>query len=512
MMPGEMKRIAFGEYAPDLAPIANQGLTVARNTVTTATGYNGMQGLSNVSAFSALAERPRGGISVIDARGNPYNFAGTETKIYRHFEVTSDVSRVSGVDYNCGSFNRWEFAIFGDIVIAVNLNDDSQYYTLGVSNTFEPIADVNAPRARHVGVVGAFLMLGNTFDITNGGAENAIHWSAVADPFNWPATGSGTAVAVQSDRQVLEGDGGAVQAVATGSEVGAIFQERCIWRADYRGGDVVFQLTRVEPQRGLLIEGLAVPFGRQVFYCSEDGFYLFDYTSSRPIGREKVNKTFFNDLDSAYLDRVTAVPDPDNERIWVSYPGRGNLNGTPNKLLIYDWGLDRWSHGEQALELLVEATPAAVTLDTEAPGDGTDPDAVDGTDGSGNTLLSFDARLANTGSVQMGAYDSTFRLSTFTGTDLDSVLETGRQEFAPGGRALVTMARPLVDDRDATIEISGVGKTNADDAFGLASKTDIDGDVPLRKDGRYHKFRVNIPGGFKNAIGLDVSFQRSSRR
>tara|TARA_R110002074_G_scaffold329535_1_gene500026 strand:- start:244 stop:744 length:501 start_codon:yes stop_codon:yes gene_type:complete len=165
-----------------------------------------------------------------------------------------------------------------------------------------------------------------------------------------------------------------------------------------------------------------------------------------------------------------------------------------------------------ALEMLVNSTPAAVTLDTPAPGDGTDPDAVDGTDGSGVTLPSFDARLANPGSTQIGAYDSSFRLSTFTGTDLDAVLETGRQEFAPGGRALVTMARPLVDSMDPTIEISGVSKTNANDAFGLASKTDIAGDVPLRKDGRYHRFRVNIPGGFKNAIGLDVAYQRSSRR
>ena len=52
------------------------------------------------------------------------------------------------------------------------------------------------------------------------------------------------AASVQSDNQTLQGDGGWIQAVTPGSEVGAIFQERAIWRMDYRGGDIVFDVER----------------------------------------------------------------------------------------------------------------------------------------------------------------------------------------------------------------------------------------------------------------------------
>lgn len=506
-MPTQMQRLAFGEYLPDLPAIANPGLTTARNTVTDAAGYSGISGLSNMTEFGVLGGRPRGGIAVVDPAGNPYNFAGTEDKLYRLFDSTFDASRTTGGAYNATESTRWEFVSFGNVVIAVNPNDDSQYYELGSSTEFDQLGNTtsSAPRAAHAGVVGSFLMLGNTFDSVNGLAENAIHWSAIADPFNWPTLGTDAAVAVQSDRQVLEGDGGAVQAVATGSEVGAIFQERAIWRADYRGGDVVFQLNKVDPLRGLLIPGLAVPFGRQVFYLSEDGFQLFDYSASQPIGRDRVDKTFFADIDSAYFDRVSAVADADNQRIWVSYPGSGHTAGRPNKLLIYDWGLNRWSHGEVEMELLVEAIGAGVTLDSA--GTVADPDAVDTAD-----LPSFDTRLAGYGARRLGAYDSSFRLSDFTGTALDAVLETGRREMTPGYRSMVSSARPLVESVDPTIQVAGISRSTAATTFGSPRSVDANGSCSLRNDGRFHAFRVILDGGFTNAVGLDVNFQRSAAR
>ena len=503
----ESQRVVFGEYLPDLPSSVNPGLTVALNTVTDTAGYSGLNGLSEVSGFSAVNSRARGAIAVVDRAGNPYNFVGTSDKLYRLADATTDVSRTMGGAYNSTEAARWEFAAFCDVVIAVNPNDDSQYYTTGTSTNFAKLGNTTstAPRAARVGVVGSFLFLGNTFDVVNGLAENAIHWSAIADPFNWPELGTSAAVAVQSDRQVLEGDGGAVQSVASGSEVGAIFQERAIWRADYVGGDVVFQLNKVDPLRGLLIPGLAVPFGRKVFYVSEDGFYLFDYSSSQPIGRGRVDKTFLADVDSAYFDRVSAVADPDNQRIWISYPGAGNVSGVPNKLLIYDWGLNRWSHGDMALELLCESAPIGVTLDSAGTSD--DPDAVD-TAG----LSSFDARVAAFGSRRLAAYNSSHRLCEFTGTALDSVLETGRKELMPGSRCLVSSARPVVESVEPTIQIAPLSKSVETGRFGRASVVDETGKAPFRTDGRYHVFRVNLDGGFTDAVGMDVEFKRSSTR
>ena len=512
----ETSRVLFGDYKPDLALLLNDGSAVAKNTVPIHGGYEGVGALADISGFSVLAERPRGAIAGIDPAGNPYNFSGTDTKLYKLEDATADVTRSSGA-YNCSEQCFWEFAIFGSAgsyhVIACNPNDDSQYFTIGQSSLFKRLGNPDltatvAPRARHIGIIGTFVVLGNTFDSLNGQDETALHWSAVNDPFNWPDPGTEVATAVQSGRQPLAGDGGAIQRVVSGSEVGAVFQERSIWRMDYQGGDVVFGLSRVEPNRGLLIPAIAIPFGRKVFYLGEDGFYLFDYTESVPIGREIIDKTFLADVDTAFFDRVSAVPDPDNQRIWVLYPGSGNSSGTPNKYLCYDWTLNRFSHGEIDAEWLTISVNAGLTIDSpDNPPD--DPDT-DGVDGAG--LPSFDQRIANPGALKLGAYSTTFQLQDFSGAVLAATLETGRRELTPGSRSLVTRARVLVDSVDPTVQVSGLRRTNDENKFTGATKVDEDGDAPLRKDGRYHVFRVNLPSGFTSALGMDVYYQRSGRR
>lgn len=513
-------RVPFGDYKPDLAKLANDGLTVAKNTVPISGGYTGINALVNVSEFSAIAERPRGAIAGIDARGNPYNFVGTETKLYALRTETIDATRLVGGDYGCNGDNFWEFAVFDNFVIAVNAGDAPQYFTINTADNFLKLGNPDltntvAPSGTsHIGIIDRFVVMGNTM---NNPAE--IHWSALNDPFNWPAPGSDVAVALQSDRQALSGDGGAVQRVVSGAEVGVIFQERAIWRADYRGGDVIFELNRVEPNRGLLIPAIAVPFGRNVFYLAEDGFYLFNYTESTPIGRDIIDATFLADVDTALFDRVSAVPDPDSQRIWILYPGAGHVAaGTPNKYLCYDWGLNRWSHGEITAEWLTQTVEAGVHLDSL--GTPTDPnDELDnptlypdgGVDSAG--LGSFDERQVATGGLRLGAYSVTpFRLQDFTGAGLAATLQTGRRELIAGSRSLATRARIIIDGVNPTLEVAGLRRVNATTRFGPSSRIDEDGDAPCRKDGRYHVFKVVAGTGFSDALYMDVLVQRSGNR
>jgi len=522
--------VPFGDYKPDLARLANDGLAIAKNTVPITGGYDGVNSLADVSNFTALSSRARGAASGIDPAGNPFNFVGTDTKLYRLQEATDDVTRILGGAYNTGGQGYWEFGFFSKTIIAVNGSDRPQYFTLDDSTEFKPLGNpgltnTTAPTAKHIGVIGTFVVLGNT---ANDPSE--VHWSAVNDPFNWPTPGTEVAVTVQSDRQALFGPGGSVQRVVSGAEVGAIFQERAIWRAEYRGGDVVFELSRVEPERGLLIPAIAIPFGRQVFYLAEDGFYLFDYTSSTPIGRGIIDSTFLADIDTSLFHRVSASADPDNQRIWILYPGSGHdIAGTPNKFLVYDWGLNRWSHGEITAEWLTQSVHSAVTLDLPVTGGGnptlvTDPDATidsaefpdGGVDGVSITtslpLASFDDRVAAPGALSLGAYSTAHTLQQFTGSRLNATLQTGRRELIPGSRAMVTGARVMVDAIDPTVSVSGVGRANETDSFTIATRIDNDGDAPLRKDGRFHTFKLNLGSGFNDAMFMDVQFQRSGSR
>jgi len=517
-----LKRIPFGKYAPDLPPVVNQqGLIKAKNVVPTNGGYGPLKSLTNVSGATALPAYCRGAVGGIDIAGAPYNVAGTQYALYAtDLGGATDKSRAIG--YDTGLDGRWEFAPFGEVLFATNFNDDLQYiHTHHLGLTTEKFANVSdlsiaqeVPRARHIGVVDNFLVLGNIYDPIIGHQPGGISWSAVNNGLSWPERGTPGAVAVQSDRQVLEGNGGWVQAVVPGSEVGAIFQEHAVWRMDYVGGDVVFALRRVEPNRGLLIPGLAVPVSRWVFYLSEDGFYLFDYTQSKPIGKDLVNSTFFADYDADYPDRVSAIRDPDSTRIYVLYPGSGNSGGTPNKLLIYDWALDQFSHAEIDAEYLAWALTSGNHLDS--PDTVADPDILGNLTGGVDTDPpgdeTFDLRLSPPGALTIGAYDTSHILSSFTGANLTALLETGDIEVNPGMRSFVSGVRPIVDSADATVQVAATSRKNESFTYHPISKQDDDGKCPTRVDGRYHRFRVVLPSSFTNAVGIDVESRASGKK
>jgi len=525
-MPEESTRIPFGDYKPDLALTANNGLAVAKNTVPIPGGYAPIASLADVSGFSALTDpisaRPSGAIAGITRNGEPYNFVGTETRLFAHHAATVDVTRTdtgatvadggTAIPYNCAGQSYWESIRYKDTVIFVNPYDDPQYFNVGTSQTFKRLGNPDltatvAPRAAHIGLLGSFVILGNTYDAVNGADPSAIHWSAVADPYNWPEPGTFVASAVQSDRQPLGGDGGAVQRVVSGAEVGAVFQERAIWRLDYRGGELVFELNRVEPMRGLLIPAIAVPFGRHVFYCAEDGFYLFDYTTSTPIGRGVIDQTFLSDIDTAYFDRVSAVTDPNSQRVFVLYPGAGNTAGTPNKFLCYDFVLQRFTHGELDATWITQVVAPGLHLDS--PHTAADPDT-DGVDGAG--LPRFDDRIALPGALTLGAYSTTFQIQDFSGAGRAATLETARRELSPASRSLATSVRPLVDAAEPEVACAGLSRSYATPKFSRATRVDDHGAAPLRNDGRFHVFRVELPSGWDSALGMDVYFQRSGRR
>jgi hypothetical protein len=500
-------RLPLGEWLPDLPPIANQqGLMVAKNVVPIQIGYGPQKSLAALADFTPLAETPKGSHSLIDSEGNPINFAGTETLLYAldNF-ATRDASRTTGGAYNCTGTARWEFSTFGELTIAVNPYDDPQVYRHGVLTEFERLS-ADAPRARHCGVVGNHVVFGNLFDPIWGGVPNSIWWPAIGDPTNWPQPGTDAAVQVQSDRQPLEGEGGWVQRVIGGAEVGAVFQEKAVWRMDYRGGDQIYELNRVEPNRGLLIPGSAVAVSRWIFYVSEDGFYLFDYTASQPIGEEKLNRYFLADVDSEYFHRITARQDPKRPLIYLLYPGSGNSAGTPNRWICYNYKLNRFTHGDLDAEILAYAIAPGPTLDS--PDTPEDPDEIDATP----ELPAFDERVATSADIQLGAFDLSDQLAAFTGANMLGTLETGHVEVNAGYRSLVTGARPIVDGAEPTMQVAGLGRAKAPVSFGRASKLEEDGACPLRSDARYHRFRLNLPTDFENAIAVDIEAVRTGRR
>jgi hypothetical protein len=488
----------FRDWQPDLPKLLNQGVFTAKNCAPIAGGFGPVKSWVDAGE-DALDAYCRGGLAAIDNSRHPHNFGSDATKLYRIYTSgLEDVSQDGG--YNCGGNNRWSFENFGQMIFAANANDKLQYFDLRSSTVFAEVPGLFVPRFRHLGVVGEHLIGGNYYDSLDGSVPHGIAFPAIRDAMNWPDPRTDSATAVQSDRQALEGDGGWVQAVVSGAEVGAIFQERAIWRADYSGGARIYDLNRVEPGYGLLIPGLVVGFGRSVFFLSEQGFRIFDYTASRPAGKERIDRWFFNDYDSDYPHRVTAKRDPDSTGLWVSYPGAGNSGGTPNRLLYYDYELDRFAYGDQVLEALSHfVTPSYDTLDSP-PAEALD-DGYEGYIGG-----SFDDEVSSAGAFTMGGWDSNHKLGSFSGANKEAVFES-THEFVAGRKSTVHKILPLVDSEEGiTTEVAGLEKQKSTVVYGPARKATRSGFHKHREKGRFHRIRTTVPGSaFTEALGLDLT-------
>jgi len=486
------KRIPLGRFAPDLADLLMQdSLSRADNAVPITGGYGPMGSWSDMGedALSlgspADANRPRGGMSAVDRGGGAYNFVGSQDRIYEvASRGTTDISGPGG--YSVTGVERWSFAQFSQLIFAASYDANLQYFDLAAApGEFADVPElhsgVRVPRARHLGVVKNHLVLGNCYDAVFGSSPDSIWFPAIGQPLSFPEIGSDEAASLQSDRQPLAGEGGWVQGIVGGAEVGAVFQEKAIWRMDYRGGAAIFDINKVEPDRGLLIPGLAVPFLRNVFFLAEDGFYIFDYTSSRAIGKDVVNKYFFADWDSLYPDRVWAAADPDSTRIHIIYPSvNATTAGVPDRMLIYDWALDR------------DSDPQDEPLEDD-------------------DLPDFDVRLSPVGARKLGAWDTDFKIGTLDGDALIATFETGDIELAPGRRALSSAVRPIVHGSDnVTVGVAGRAHSNTPVVFKEQHDRDATGKCPARLDARYHRYRLEVGElgflGFDEAIAMDVEF------
>lgn len=480
--------VEFGTYAPDLPVLGNSQSPVIKNVVPQIKGFKQLNSLSAYS--SALTAYCRGAFTANDEDGNVNSYAGDETKLYRLVSTTFTDS--SNGTYACASDSYWEFAKFGNEVVASNFDDTPQVITLGAT-TFADLSGT-PPQFRHVGIGGpgnSFFVVGNTFDASDGNVPNRIRWPGIGTITSWTVSAS-----TQADYQDLEGNGGWVQAIV-GGEIIYVFQQRAIHRMVYVGSPTVFQIDCIEDARGALAERGVIKVGGVIYYLADDGFYALAGNQSIPIGAG-VDKTFLADLNDDYLHRVTVGAFPKDKVVMWSYPGSGSSDGTPNKVLLYNWASKKWCFAEFNHELIYRAQSIGVTLD-----------GLDSLYASLDSVpFSLDSRVWMGGALEMAAFDTDHKQAFFTGSALAGVLETGEANLNPGGRAEVTEVIPLVDGGTHTVQV-GTRETQAGTvSWSSASTENSSGICPVRANSRYHRVRVNTSGSFTDAVGVQIDDEK----
>lgn len=492
------------QYAPDQPDLNNPGLEVARNVLPRLRGYDSLPELQPLNT-QKLTERVVGAFSAKDSGGTSYIFAGGVKKLWQLSDTQwVDVSRTTPI---YADTTRWEFTKFGNLVIAASPGNAPQKLTLGGTN-FADLTATTPLQGATVASMRGFTVLGDIVD-SDGTSPWRVRWGPLNDPEgDW--TPSPTTLADFNDLRTV---GGRVQRVV-GGEFGMVFRERSIWRMTFVGSPIIWQFDEVDPSIGTLAPGSVVQHGARVFFASEDGMRMTVGDASSGIGEERIDLTFLRDLDQAYLDRITGAVYTDEQIIVWAYPGPGNVGGRPNRLLIYNYAIDRWAIGDEAVEILFRASTPFRSID------GFDDDATFG--GTQSPPLyssvddipgSLDDNVWAGGGFQLGAIDSTRDLSFFTGPPRAAQFETGERQLVPGRRSLVTEMRSLADlAQQVEVEIGHRSSQRDPVVWTSPMSPTTEGFIPARTDDRYLRWRVTLPQGFVDAVGLEVYGEQSGAR
>lgn len=485
--------ISFGEWMPDIAAYGNRGATEAKNVVPTSEGFRQMLALS--PATTALNAYARGAFAAQASSQLSYNYAGSGTKLYQLADgAWTDQSKASGT-YALTEKASWEFVKWGEKVITVGgINTGTpvppQIITLGAVGGTE-FADLGGspPQARHIAVVRDFVVLGNLYEsATNYPAR--VRWCGVNDETNWATDPS-----AQSDYQELQGKGGWIQAIR-GGQFGVIFQERSIWRQDYIGPPLAFSFNETLPGIGVLASNSVVQYGDLIFFLSQTGFKAVrGGTEILNIGENKIDRWFLSRFDETQKHRMSGAVDHRNKRLMWVYPAIGSTGGTPNEGVIFDLASGKWSRLEISVIWVYDAYGEDYTLE-----------GLDSVSASLDALAhSLDSPAWIGGAINVGGFGSDHKSGLFDGAPLSAVLETKEDRLSGRARTSVTRVRPEVDGAGTLTVAAGTRDTLTDSVvWGSDAGSERDGNHAARADARFHRFRVNVDGGFDKALGVTI--------
>lgn len=319
------------------------------------------------------------------------------------------------------STSQWQFAQFGNLVFATQKNTVLQVYNLSSSSAFADTAG-SPPQADYISVVGRFLVLSGL--LSN---PFRIHWSGLNDTTNW-TSGVGS-----SDFQDFP-DGGIVRGVA-GGEFGTVFQDQAIRRMSYiPGSPLIFQIERIAQDLGLFAPYSIIRAGSLIFFHSAQGFYkIAPGGLPEQIGRERVDRTFFDDLDKTELRMFIGASDPRSTRALWAYKSTSGTTSLYDKIIGFDYALDRFFQAEMSGEYLLGMSQPGITLEN-----------LDTLSASIDALAASLDSFAVSTQPLIAQFNGDHKMGFFSGANLEATLETAEQG-TDGRRVFMNGFRPVVD-------------------------------------------------------------------
>lgn len=472
-------RISFSEWLPDQPGVIG-ALTNAQNVYPKAVGYGPFPSADDYSA--AASQNLNNVVGGVSSTGTTKVFASGSTLLFLLDSSDLSLDNVSALTYTTVT-DRWRFTQFGDYLIAAGSPNTLQYYDLTTTNNFANLSS-DAPQASVVTVVRDFVVSGNT--PTN---SNRVQWSGINDATTWT-----TSAVTQSDFQDIP-DGGAVKGLS-GGEFGLVLCERSIYRMSYVGTPLVFQFDNIARNRGCYEANSVIQWQAVTYFLSDDGFYACDGQNIIPIGAEKVNRFFFNDVAESEITRMSAAVDPSRNLILWGYPSIEQNY----RILMYHPQTQRWSYADSDVDRIASFSAPKVTVE-----------GLDAFSASLDALpFSLDSRVWLGGRLTLSGVSDT-KIINFSGANLNGEIETS--DIGEGQTTMITLAKPIVDNGSATVGIASRLLLDEEVSFGSQTAADSENRVGLRSVGKYHRIKVTPTGdNWTTAIGVDLELRPAGGR
>jgi hypothetical protein len=491
-----MVTIPFGRWGPDAATL-DAGLAGEASGVRP--GLTSYLPFPQMAASSlALAAACRGAFTARTTSNAIAIFAGTSTKLYKFAGVATawtDYTRLAGGNYAVGTDDLWQFAQFGDVVFATQITDALQGITLTGGVNFAAAAG-SPPKGRYIGVVGDFLILGNTDT-----SSKEVRWSARNDAATW------TKGQKDADSQTFP-DGGDVMGLAGFEQGGLIFQTDIVRRMMSRQDAAIFEFHRIETSQGTLAPYSIINRQGTSYYYGTNGFQMISLDgSSAAIGANWVDAWFIaNSNASTRPKAIIGSYDPASPQVFWLFAASGNAtSSTFDHVLCFDPTLKDsdygpWTHAPISASMVFPAATTATTLENL------------GVAGLGYTSMdtlvpySLDADIWKGGAPRIGLFDSAFKLNFLTGTPMAATLQTGLFQPIEGKRCFVNGFRFVGDSPDAIGRIYTSERQQSAETPGATSTVNAQGIIYRRASGRHIRMEVTIPAGaaWTKASGISL--------
>lgn len=481
--------IPIPDWSPD-SPAMTQGVNGAaaaflKNVVPTQGGYRAVRDWTEITTTSVDDRTTITGAFSAKNGFRTVDYTGDGAKLYAYDSDTASVNNVSNGTYTTQTGDFWDFTQFGNQVIACNGGQSSSDVlqlldTTAAVSTAATNLGGTPPRAGTITTLRDFVVLGNTYDATDGARESRVWWSGFGDATLWTPS-----AATQSDLQDLVSDVGAVQRVLGGQDAFVVCQNGVVLMR-YVGPPIVMQFDNIYPEVGTAYPLSCVRIGPHLYMYSKSGFVRLNTQGGPPewIGAGVTNDSFFQDLLSAaggtLSDRlqVRGAHDPYNQVIWWTYGASGAAYG-------YSYAFNKWcflSHG--AVTHYYTSDIGYSANNSRLP-----------------TIYGFSASDRLYG--QVGSNPAEYAIST------------GYIQYSPGRRSLIRRTRPLVDHETApgTMRLTTFSYNDPATNSSLVNVNQLlvnldsnDGHFNLLTEGRFINLYMLVTGaqGEQHIHGFDV--------